>query len=111
MTPEDLRDFCLGLAGAQETFPFGSEVSVFKVGGKIFALSSLGASPLTVSVKCEPELGEALRGGYEDIVPGYHLNKRHWITVTLGGDVPDRQALDLVEDSHDLVRPRPRRRA
>ena len=111
MSPDELRLHCLSLPGAEETFPFGSETSVFKVAGKIFALSALGSSPLNVSVKCEPGLGQALRDTYEAVVPGYHLNKRHWITVTLGGDVPDRDVRNLVEDSHDLVRPRTRRRA
>lgn len=104
MTPGELRDHCLGLGGAEETFPFSPGVSVFKVGGKMFALSRLDAEPLTVSVKCEPELGEALRRSYASIEPGYHLNKRHWITITLGGDAEDRVVRDLVEDSYDLVR-------
>lgn len=106
MTPEDLRDCCLGMPGAAETFPFNAETSVFKVGGKIFALSALGSEPLKVSVKCDPEVGEGLRATHESIVPGYHLNKRHWITVTLGGDCSDEAARDLIEDSYDLVRPR-----
>ena len=89
MTPAQLRRHCLKLAGAEETFPFGPETSVFKVGGKMFALTALKRKPLTVSVKCEPELGEQLRASYEEIEPGYHLNKRHWLTVTCGGAGPD----------------------
>jgi len=102
--PEELRDWCLQMPGASETFPFNPETSVFKVGGKIFALSALGADQLKVSVKCDPEVGEGLRATHESIVPGYHLNKRHWITVTLGGDAPDDAVRDLIEDSYDLVR-------
>ena len=94
------------MPGAVEEYPFGPATSVFKVGGKIFALSTLDRTPLEVSVKCEPELSELLRAGHEAIVPGYHLNKRHWITVTLGSDAPDGLVRDLVEDSYDLVRPR-----
>lgn len=105
MTPEELREHCLAFPGAEETFPFGPETSVFKVGGKIFAISSLGSEPLGVSVKCDPEVGEGLRETHDSIVPGYHLNKRHWITVTLGRDAPDGQVRDLIEDSFDLVRP------
>jgi predicted DNA-binding protein (MmcQ/YjbR family) len=106
--PARLHAFCLGLPDAVEEFPFNETTSVFKVGGKVFAITALGARPLRVSVKCDPELGEQLRAGYEGIEPGYHLNKRHWITITVGADVPDRLVRDLVEDSHDLVRPRRR---
>jgi len=76
---------------------------VFKVGGKVFAISALHRTPLEVSVKCEPELAVELRGTYAAIRPGYHLNKRHWNTVTLDGSLPDRLVRDLVEDSYDLV--------
>jgi predicted DNA-binding protein (MmcQ/YjbR family) len=69
----------------------------------MFALSALGATPLEVSVKCDPELAVELRASYAAIRPGYHLNKRHWNTVTLDGSVPDRMVRDLVEDSYDLV--------
>ena len=106
MTGADLRAWCLAHPGAAETFPFSPETSVFKVGGKIFALSALGREPLQVSVKCEPDLGASLRESYAAIAPGCHLNKRHWITVTLGGDAPDQLVRDLVEDSYDLVAPR-----
>ena len=106
MSPEELNAFCLEMPGSSETFPFGPETSVFKVAGKIFALASLDSRPLKVSVKCDPEVGEGLRATYESIVPGYHLNKRHWITITLGDDAPDAQVRDLIEDSYDLVRPK-----
>ena len=106
MTAAQLRRLCLKLAEAEETFPFGPETSVFKVGGKMFALSPLQRKPLTVSVKCEPELGEQLRGTYEEIEPGYHLNKRHWLTVTCGGEVSDELVLQLVAGSYKLVAPR-----
>ncbi len=82
---------------------------MFKVGGKIFALSDLGASPLKVSLKCDPELGELLRAGHQSVVPGYHLNKRHWVTITFGGDLADAKIKDLIVDSYDLVRPKPGR--
>jgi predicted DNA-binding protein (MmcQ/YjbR family) len=110
MTPEELRTCCLRLAGASETFPFGPETSVFKTNGKIFAITALGSPTLDVSVKCEPDLGEALRQAHVAIVPGHHLNKRHWITVTLNSDVTDEQVRQLIEDSFDLVRPRGRGR-
>ncbi|MCW2962394.1 MAG: MmcQ-like protein [Thermoleophilia bacterium] len=106
MTPEQLRDFCLEQVGSDESFPFSPEVSVFKVGGKMFALSKLADEPLEVSVKCDPELSEMLRGVHASIIPGYHLPKRHWITVTLGGDVDDDHVRELIEASYDLVAPR-----
>ena len=106
MSADELREWCLSLPGASEDFPFAPGVSVFKVGGKMFALSSLGAEPLTVSVKCDPVLAESLRNSYASIVPGYHLNKRHWVTVTLNEDAEDRMVRDLVQDSYDLVKPK-----
>jgi predicted DNA-binding protein (MmcQ/YjbR family) len=103
MDATELRGWCLGQAGAIEDFPFGPEHSVFKVAGKMFALSALDRAPLEVSVKCEPELAVGLRNSYLAIRPGYHLNKRHWNTITLDGTLPDRLVRDLVEDSYDLV--------
>ena len=103
MTAAQLRKLCLSFNGATEEFPFGDEVSVFKVGGKMFALSFLRRQPLEVNLKCEPELAVELRTSYESVRPGYHMNKRHWNTVTLGGDLPERLARDMVEDSYDLV--------
>ena len=103
MTPAQLRRLCLKFSGAEETFPFGPDTSVFKVGGKMFALSALKRKPLQVSVKCEPELGEQLRGTYDEIEPGYHLNKRHWVTVTCGGAASDELVGELVGGSYDLV--------
>jgi predicted DNA-binding protein (MmcQ/YjbR family) len=76
---------------------------VFKVRGKMFALAQLERKPLKVSVKCEPELGEQLRGTYDEIEPGYHLNKRHWLTVTCHGGAPDNLVRELVAGSYDLV--------
>src|ERR671937_2297690 len=103
MTPAGLRKHCLSFAGAEETFPFGPRTSVFKVAGKMFALSKLGADSLRVSLKCEPELAEALRGAHAAVLPGYHLNKRHWNTVVIDGSLPEQMIKDMVEDSYDLV--------
>jgi predicted DNA-binding protein (MmcQ/YjbR family) len=107
MTGDELRDACLGLPGAIETFSFGPGCSVFKApNGKMFAVSVTASEPLDISVKCDPDLAEALRRDHDAIVEGYHLNKRHWITVTLTADVPDAMVLDLIHDSYDLVTPR-----
>jgi predicted DNA-binding protein (MmcQ/YjbR family) len=98
-----LREWCLQQNGAVEDFPFTAEHSVFKVHGKMFAISALAREPLEISVKCEPELAVELRSSYDAIRPGYHLNKRHWNTITLDGSLPDKLVLDLIQDSYDLV--------
>ncbi len=90
MTPDELRQACLALPGAEETAPFSEGLSVFKVEGKIFAITRLEGVPLEVSLKCEPELAEQLRVTHPAIRPGYHLNKRHWNTVTIDGSVAGR---------------------
>jgi predicted DNA-binding protein (MmcQ/YjbR family) len=109
MTPGDLRDFCLALPQAMETFPFDDRTSVFKTSGngKIFALSDLSSTTPTVSLKCDPEESWALRAEFRQITPGYHLNKKHWVTIVLDGSVPDDLVEQLIRSSHDLVRPRP----
>jgi predicted DNA-binding protein (MmcQ/YjbR family) len=103
MDASGLRSCCLERPGAIEDFPFGPATSVFKVAGKMFALSALARTPLEVSVKCEPDLAVALRGSYPAIRPGYHLAKRHWNTITLDGSLADELVRDLIEDSYDLV--------
>ncbi|MER5459577.1 MULTISPECIES: MmcQ/YjbR family DNA-binding protein [unclassified Streptomyces] len=102
MKAQELRAFCLEFNAAVEEFPFGPETSVFKVLGKLFALSSLAAEPLKVNLKCEPEIAVQLRADHEAIAPGYHMNKRHWNTVTVD-ELPDRMVRELIEDSYDLV--------
>lgn len=108
MKPDALREICLALPQAIETFPFGEQTSVFKTSGndKIFALSALDEHPLQVSVKCDPEDSIALRAEFAEITPGYHLNKKHWITIVVDGAVPGDLVEQLVRGSHDLVRPR-----
>jgi predicted DNA-binding protein (MmcQ/YjbR family) len=103
MDSRELRGQCLALPGVTEEFPFNDEVSVFTVGGKMFALSHLDGEPLQLSVKCDPDLAVQLRGSYPAIAPGYHLNKRHWNTITLDGSLPDQMVTDLLGDSYDLV--------
>ena len=103
MDAEELRDRCLSFVGAEETFPFGPETSVFKVEGKMFALSRLDSEELQVSLKCEPRLAESLRAAHGEVIPGYHLDKRHWNTVILGGALADAAIGDMIEDSYDLV--------
>lgn len=103
MDAGELRDYLLSFAGAEETFPFNPETSVFKVGGKMFALAPLGGGSLRVSLKCEPQLAVALREAHAAVIPGYHLNKRHWNTVILDGSLSDEAVKEMIEDSYDLV--------
>jgi predicted DNA-binding protein (MmcQ/YjbR family) len=103
MRSQALRKRCLSFEGSEETFPFGPETSVFKVAGKIFALSRLHAQPLSVSLKCEPLLAEQLRAAHPAIGAGYHLNKRHWNTIVIDGSLPSSMIVDMIEDSYDLV--------
>ncbi|MEY9931110.1 putative DNA-binding protein (MmcQ/YjbR family) [Catenulispora sp. GP43] len=103
MTPNELKTACLALHEAVEDFPFGADVSVFKVAGKVFAISRLDGTPLSVSLKCDPELALSLRAAHPAIRPGYHLNKRHWNTVTIDGSLSDQMVLEMIEDSYDLV--------
>lgn len=98
-----LRTYCLAKPGAAEDLPFGPDALVFKVGGKMFALASLDALPPSVNLKCDPERAVDLRERYADVQPGYHMNKRHWNTVGLQGDVPAGVIRQLVDHSHDLV--------
>ena len=103
MKPAELCAHCLSFTGAEETFPFGPNTSVFKVAGKMFALSKLASTPLSVSLKCEPSLAEALRVAHAAVLPGYHLNKRHWNTVIIDSSLPEQMIKDMIEDSYDLV--------
>jgi predicted DNA-binding protein (MmcQ/YjbR family) len=103
MDAAELRTWCLHHPGAVEDFPFGPETSVFKVAGKIFAISRMDQKPLRISLKCEPALAEGLRAAHPEIIPGYHLNKRHWNTVPLDGSVPADALDEWIRDSYDLV--------
>ncbi|MGP2437074.1 MmcQ/YjbR family DNA-binding protein [Streptomyces sp. JW3] len=104
MNGPELRALCRSFNAAVEDFPFGPEFSVFKVLGKMFALTDLDARPLTVNLKCDPDDAVRLRTEHPDwIIPGWHMNKRHWNTVTADGGLPDRMVRELVEDSYDLV--------
>jgi len=108
MTPDELRDLCLSLPQAIETFPFGEETSVFKTSGndKLFAVSALDPQSLSVTLKCDPEDSIALQQEFLQITPGYHMNKKHWITVVLDDALPDELVEQLVRGSHALVRPK-----
>ncbi len=102
----NLADFCahcLALPHVEETTPFGPEVVVYKVAGKMFALASPDDFPPQVNLKCDPERAVELRDEYENILPGYHMNKRHWNTLVLDGKLPKPLVRELIEHSYQLV--------
>lgn len=99
-----LRSYCLNLNGAEETWPFGPEVTVFKLAGKMFALCNPDQTPLRVNLKCEPSLAELLRENYTAVQPGWHMNKRHWNTVTLNADLPDEEVCKQISHSYALIK-------
>lgn len=106
MNIQQFYDFCLSKKGVEETFPFDEDTLVFKVGGKMFALSSLSEwekNKPGVNLKCDPDKSGELRAEYDDINPGYHMSKIHWNTVGINGDVPDKLLKELINHSYDLV--------
>ncbi len=102
MQIEEIRDFCLNKIGVTESFPFDNETLVFKVGNKIFALISLEKQPVSINLKANPEWSIELREQYFQIVPGFHMNKTHWNTVSLDG-LKREFVLELIDHSYDLV--------
>jgi predicted DNA-binding protein (MmcQ/YjbR family) len=101
MTTESIREFCLGLKSVSEGFPFDEDALVFKVKGKMFALLSLESRWL--NLKCDPEKALALREQYPDVIPGYHMSKKHWNTIFLGGSIPEKKIREWIVDSYNLV--------
>ena len=99
----DFREYCLSKPSTNEDTPFGPDVLVFKVGGKMFALAALDEVPATANLKCDPDLALDLRDRYEQVRPGYHMNKRHWNTVEIEGGVPDVELRKMIDHSYDLV--------
>jgi predicted DNA-binding protein (MmcQ/YjbR family) len=97
------REYCLNKPLATEGTPFGSDVLVFKVGGKMFALAALDDVPPTVNLKCEPDVALDLRDRYEQVSPGYHMNKKHWNTIEIGTGIPDAELRKMIDHSYDLV--------
>ena len=102
MNIEQLHEYCLSKKGAFEDYPFDEVTLCFKVVGKIFAITSLNI-PLSVNLKCDPELATDLRERYEDVQPGYHMNKKHWNTVITDGEIPDREIKKMIDHSYELI--------
>ncbi len=103
MTEEDIRDYCLAKPGVTEGLPFGPEVLVFKVKGKIFLLLRLDQHPITFNVKCDPDKAIELRERYPAVQPGYHMNKKHWNTITVDGSLSIKLLHEFIDDSYALV--------
>jgi predicted DNA-binding protein (MmcQ/YjbR family) len=103
MDLEEFREYCLNKPHVTEGTPFGETVLVFKVGGKMFALASLDEIPTTANLKCDPDLALELRDRYEQVRPGYHMNKKHWNTVEIDRGIPDSELRRMIDDSYDLV--------
>lgn len=103
MNIEELRDFVLSLKNVEEGFPFGENTLVFKINKKIFLLVSLSSVPLQFNVKCDPGWAIELREEYSCILPGYHMNKKHWNTIIVDGTLSKTQLKNFIKDSYDLV--------
>lgn len=102
MNIENFRTYCLSLKGVTEGFPFGEQTLVFKVMDKMFALAPLEGES-TANLKCDPEQAIALRERYPEVQPGYHMNKKHWNTVSLEGGLSDKMIVGLIDHSYELV--------
>lgn len=108
MTHKEVEDYILSLPYAYLDYPFGQDVAVYKTGskddGKMFALVAEGKDPVRLSLKCDPQLAELLRKKYDSVMPGYHLNKKHWNTIVLSSEVPWEEVQGLIRHSYELAR-------
>jgi predicted DNA-binding protein (MmcQ/YjbR family) len=103
MDTVEFREYCLTKPDVTEGMPFGETVLVFKVAGKMFALVSLDEVPAIANLKCDPDLALDLRDRYEQVRPGYHMNKKHWNTVEIEGGIPEAELCKMIDHSYDLV--------
>ena len=103
MNIETLREYCLSKPGAEETLPFGPDTLVYKIGGKIFLLAGLDSENLRFNVKCDPDNAIEPREEYDCVLPGYHMNKKHWNTIVVDGSVPSQLLKEWIDHSYDLV--------
>jgi len=104
MNVEQLREYCLMKPDAEETLPFGPDNIVFKVDGKMFMLLSLESQPTQFNVKCDPDKAEELREEYPCVLPGYHMNKKHWNTIVVDGSVSSKLLREWIDHSYELVK-------
>jgi len=110
MNEEEIREYAISKPDVEESFPFGPETLVFKIAGKVFLLMGLDSDPLQFNVKCDPERAIELRDEYECIVPGYHMNKKHWNSVIIDGTLTNKKIKEQIDHSYDLVKPKPKRK-
>ena len=110
MNIETLREYCLSKPGAEETLPFGPDTLVFKVNTKVFLLAALDEDPLSFNVKCDPDKAVELREDYSCVLPGYHMNKKHWNTIVVDGSVSSKQLKEWIDWSYDLVSPKKKKK-
>lgn len=103
MNLDQFRDYCLAKEFVTEEFPFGPETLVYKVKGKIFAITGLDSDQLKVNLKCDPERAIELRSLHEEIIPGYHMNKQHWNTVYFEGRLSNKLLCELIDHSYKLI--------
>ena len=103
MNIETLRDYCLSKPGAEETLPFGPDTLVYKINGKVFLLVGLDAEDLRFNVKCDPDKAIELRDEYACVLPGFHMNKKHWNTVVVDGSVSNALLKEWIDHSYTLV--------
>lgn len=103
MNIEEVRNYALSLSEVEEGFPFGEDTLVFKTNNKIFLLVSLSAVPLQFNVKCDPGRAIELREIYSSVIPGYHMNKKHWNTIIVDGSIPKNELQVFIKDSYELV--------
>lgn len=100
---QDVRDYCSKKKGVTETFPFDFQTLVIRVGDKMFLLTDIDSEILSVNLKCDPFLALDLRSRYSQVTPGYHMNKKHWNTVVIDGEIPDKEIFMMIDHSYDLV--------
>ncbi len=100
---ETVRDYCLKKKGVTEEFPFGPETLVYKVMGKAFLLTGIDEKPFSFNVKCDPDRAIDLRERYDEVHPGYHMNKKHWNTVEAEGRIPNKELFEMIDHSYELV--------
>jgi predicted DNA-binding protein (MmcQ/YjbR family) len=103
MNIEEIREYCLSKRGVTEDYPFDDETLVLKVMGKMFALISMEKIPLQLNVKCDPELAIEIREKYESVLPGYHMNKKHWNTIIVDGSIHSKEIKKWIDNSYTLV--------
>ena len=103
MNHKEIINYALSKPGATEDYPFGEDVLVVKIAGKMFLLISIKDGLTHVNLKCDPELALVLRQQYDSVIEGYHMNKKHWNTVIIDDSIPNKEIKEMIDHSYDLV--------